>query len=280
MRVPAMLAATAALGLALVAAAPAEAIRYGTPDDGEHPYVGIMVADVLDEDGDLVPSWRCSGTLVSPTVFLTAGHCTFGADSVTVWFDEDVNDRDASGYPFGGETSVEGTPYTHPDYDDSAFYRHDLGIVILDEPVVLDEYAVVTEPGFWDDALAARGQDRPTFTAVGYGLQRSLPAGSGLTESSLERLQATPLRIINSDAAFGEKKVGNSVLLSNNANSGGTCSGDSGGPTFIEGTSTVVAVTSYALTPTCSGTGGVYRIDAEDDLAWLATFGIEPGQNW
>jgi secreted trypsin-like serine protease len=63
-----------------------------------------------------------------------------------------------------------------------------------------------------------------------------------------------------------------SILLSNNANTGGTCFGDSGGPNFI-GTSNVIAgVTSYGLNTACGGTGGVYRIDKADDLDWIATF--------
>ena len=44
------------------------------------------------------------------------------------------------------------------------------------------------------------------------------------------------------------------------------------GPTFIEGTSTVVAVTSFGVNSTCAGTSGVYRIDTPDDLAWLSGF--------
>ena len=65
-----------------------------------------------------------------------------------------------------------------------------------------------------------------------------------------------------------------SLLLSNNAHTGGTCFGDSGGPNFI-GTSNVVGgVTSFGLNGTCGGTGGVYRVDRSDDLTWLATFGL------
>ena len=44
---------------------------YGTDDGNGHPYVGLMVAQ--NADGN--PLWRCSGTLLSATVFLTAGHC-------------------------------------------------------------------------------------------------------------------------------------------------------------------------------------------------------------
>ena len=58
-----------------------------------------------------------------------------------------------------------------------------------------------------------------------------------------------------------------SIFLSANANTGGTCFGDSGGPNFL-GTSNVVAgVTSYGKNPTCAGQGGVYRVDKADDLA-------------
>jgi len=59
-------------------------------------------------------------------------------------------------------------------------------------------------------------------------------------------------------------------------NSGGTCFGDSGGPNFI-GTSNVIGgVTSFARNGNCAGTGGVYRVDRFDDLAWLANFDVFP----
>ena len=69
------LIALVAVLAAAVVALPASAITDGSPDGDAHPYVGLMVAQ--DADGD--PLWRCSGTLISPTLFLTAGHCTEGA---------------------------------------------------------------------------------------------------------------------------------------------------------------------------------------------------------
>jgi V8-like Glu-specific endopeptidase len=223
------------------------------------------------------PAWRCSGTLVSPDVYLTAGHCTYGADSVRVWFEENAR---ASGtlYPFGPGTSVSGTPSSHPDYDDAAFYLHDLGVVELHDEVVMDEYGAIAGPAYFDPLFTKRGPIKETFTAVGYGLQRSMPEQTGLTEARPERMQAT-VSIINQDAMFGEKKAGNSVLFTNNASTGGTCSGDSGGPIFIGDTNVIAAVTSYGVNARCAGTGGGYRIDTADDLAWLATFEIYPGEN-
>ena len=62
----------AAAALLLFAAAPVSAITYGQPDGNDHPYVGFMIFFDASE-----PGWySCSGTLLSPTVFLTAGHCT------------------------------------------------------------------------------------------------------------------------------------------------------------------------------------------------------------
>ena len=63
----------AALAIAVaIGVGPASAITDGVPDGNGHPYVGLMVAQ--DSHGN--PLWRCSGTLLSPTVYLTAGHCT------------------------------------------------------------------------------------------------------------------------------------------------------------------------------------------------------------
>ena len=77
-----LLAAVVWLLAMLLAMGPAAAITNGQPDAGRHPYVGLMVA----HDADGVPLWRCSGSLLSPTVFLTAGHCTEPpAAHVEVW---------------------------------------------------------------------------------------------------------------------------------------------------------------------------------------------------
>ncbi len=75
----------------------ASAVTDGELDGDGHPYVGLMVAQ--DADGN--PLWRCSGTLLSSTLFLTAGHCTEApAAHVEIWFDSDVESGiPANGYP-------------------------------------------------------------------------------------------------------------------------------------------------------------------------------------
>jgi secreted trypsin-like serine protease len=267
MRRPALIATLAALLLGILVAPPASAVRYGQADAGRHPYVGLLVAFV-----DGAPAWQCSGALLSPTTLLTAGHCTDGADRVVVWFEEDLRDAPAVGFPLGGRTSVPGTPLTHPGYAQETFSRHDLGVVRLDAPVRVARYASLPAAGILDRALTTRGQ-KPRFTAVGFGMQRSMPEPSG--QSLAERVRLTAdLRLVNADAAHGEQKAGNSVTLSSNAATGGTCSGDSGGPVLEQGGHVVVAVVSYALNERCAGLSGAYRVDTADDLAWLAGLGI------
>ena len=268
-------AGIAAAALVTAAASPAGAVRYGEPDAGEHPYVGLMAA--YDEAGTYL--WRCSGTLLTPTVFLTAGHCVEEpAAQAVVFFEEDLSDL-VGPIPITTPGGHLGSLEIHPDYDPDAFYTHDLGLVIFDDPVPteeVDEYGVITGPSYFDQFFAGKGKRSQTFEVVGYGLQRNMPAGSGLTEAVRIRLKAT-VQIINQDAAFGEQKAGNSVLFTNNAATGGTCNGDSGGPIFINDTNVVVAVTSYGFNARCAGVGGGYRIDQPDDQAWLASFGIVPG---
>src|SRR3970040_883759 len=113
-----LLAAIFVAGL-LITGSLVGAITNGGPDNGEHPFVGLAVFD----DANGTPMWRCSGALVSPKVFLTLGHCTAApAASATIWFEEDLQGTPDSGYPYGGRTSVDGTPYTHPQYNPNAFY--------------------------------------------------------------------------------------------------------------------------------------------------------------
>lgn len=254
----------------LMTALPALAVTNGEPDDGAHPYVGIMVAD--DATGN--PLWRCSGTLISESVFLTAGHCTESpAAKATIWFAEDIESTPdfgtPAGYPFEGD--VDGTTHTHPEYDPAAFYLYDLGVVVLDQPIDMEEYGELPDLGVLD---GIKGKDKKgALTAVGYGLQEINP--NRLT-AELDRLVAT-LDLLDTKGVFGVPK-GTSIKVSgsgvggDNSDSGGTCFGDSGGPQFLADTNVVVAVTSFGLNGNCAGTGGGYRVDQADDLDWIATF--------
>jgi hypothetical protein len=251
----------------LVTAVPVFAVTNGTPDGDAHPYVGLMVAD--DADGN--PLWRCTGTLISSTVFLTAGHCTEApAARATIWFAEDVESGiPGNGYPFDGD--VDGTAFTHPDYDPNAFFLYDLGVVVLDEPITMDEYGELPDEGVLD---GIKGKDKKgALVAVGYGLQEINP-----NRLTADRIRLTaPLDLLNTKGVFGVPegtsiKVSGSGVGGDSSGSGGTCFGDSGGPQFLADSNVVAAVTSFGVNGNCAGTGGGYRVDQADDLDWLATF--------
>lgn len=240
-------------------------ITYGELDGNRHPYVGLMVA----KNAAGQPLWRCSGTLISPTHYLTAGHCTEPpAVSAEIWFSADVTNAAANNYPNKGDVS--GKTYTHPQYDPNAFFRYDLGMVVLDKPMNMPNYGALPKQDVLDDLARRRGLKNTTFTAVGYGLQRINPV---FVEAARVRMLATPHLVqINVPGFTGDF----SMLLSNNASTGGTCFGDSGGPNFIGNSNVVGGVTSFGINGNCAGTGGVYRVDRKDDLDWLATFGLFP----
>lgn len=256
----------AAIALLTVMVMPASAITHGELDGDGHPHVGIMVA--FNADG--APLWRCSGTLLSPTVYLTAGHCVEApAAHIEIWFDSTEAEIRANGYPFGGDgMSVSGTPHPHPDYDPSAFFIRDVGVVVIDEAEAVTGLATYgTLPGLNQfDALATkRGKQVTTFTSVGYGLQYINPV---VQQADLNRMVAHPKLDQINTPGFTEDF---SMLLSNNAKTGGTCFGDSGGPNFWGDTNIVAAVTSFGIN-NCTGVGGVFRMDRSWSLEFVQGF--------
>lgn len=263
-RKPRSLVASLAAAIALMAVmiAPASAITHGQLDGNGHPHVGIMVAK--DAAGN--PLWRCSGTLLSPTLYLTAGHCTESpAASAEVWFEPDEASIRANGYPNGGATSVTGATFTHPDYNPNAFFVRDVGVVVLDTPVIRSTYGVLPGINSLDQLGTKRGQQEVWFTAVGYGLQYINPV---VQQRDLNRMVAYPkLNQINVPGFTGDF----SLLLSNNAKTGGTCFGDSGGPNFLGSSNVVAAVTSFGIN-NCTGVGGVFRMDRVWAHDWVSSF--------
>jgi len=312
------LASIAALVALALAVAPAAAVtKGGVPDAGEHPMVGQLIFYVPDALPSPYPEpggwFSCSGTLVSETVVVTAGHCTFaiGEDSVSttteddrftaddgngsggndVWFSLNEDDDHWDGWPEtfdedgelnfptqaaryearhdfleGNSLWVRATSFPHPEYDDRVFFHHDAGVIVLDEEQD-GPFATIAEEDYLQKYAGRRNEHR--FEVVGYGLEKVLPFEDLGGDT---RMKAEP-RLLN----LRSNPKDAYIQLSNNPVTGGTCFGDSGGPTFDTTDSLLlVAVTSFGYSPNCTGVGGAYRLDQPDDLEFLAEFGITP----
>ncbi len=245
-----------------VGALPTAAITGGELDGEGHPNVGLMIADI---DGE--PEWRCSGTLIAPRVFLTAGHCVGdGATAARVWFDTDLTDNEE--YPYGGETSIEGTPVPHPEYSWGDSDPHDVGLVILDEAVTEFEPAMLPDP----DLLAQLKKDRILEGGYKDGVYfRSVGYGGTLASWPPPELAFDFIRRVSESEYVSLTKV--HLHLSQKAvfDESGSCFGDSGGPVFWvdpEGNEIIVAVTSTGDAQ-CVATGLNYRVDVPETLAWI-----------
>ncbi|MFL5530023.1 MAG: S1 family peptidase [Gemmatimonadaceae bacterium] len=235
-------------------------ITNGSLDGNAHPATVLIV---MDEKG--IPSWLCSGTLIAPKVVLTAGHCAGEPGEFTgirIYTESNVDDGN-NNFPYAGQNSVEAASWrAHPQYTSSAFFVHDVGVITLKKAVNLSasQYGKLPSVNQLD---ALQPGSSTVFTAVGYGLQRINPV---FIQQDLVRMTAQPHLVqINTPGFTGDF----SLLLSNNASTGGTCFGDSGGPNYLGSSNVIAGVTSFGLNGTCGGTGGVFRLDRQNVLDFV-----------
>ena len=258
--------AIGSLASMLLATAPAMAITGGSPDT-VHTNVGLVRFTTADG------RFRCSGTLISPTVVLTAGHCTEGpATNVMVSFNDTLaldplapnitpEERAARAANY-----ITGTAHPDPGWDGKLQFskQHDQGVVVLDAPATSKWPNIVPAPlppvGYLD--TNAGQLKNGTFTLVGYGVKIG----------EKKALVVVPVR---SSTTSYLKNVGDEVITfqinDRDAKAGGgSCFGDSGGAVFFNGF--VLGDASYVNSLTCNALGSYQRDDTPYSRNFLDQF--------
>jgi trypsin len=262
MRRVALVLAVMALAI-LVASGVARAIINGKPDGNRHPYVGALVTDL---DGANLPI--CTGTLISPRVFLTAGHCTdYIRDEGLPTFVSFDPTFDQSSRLVGGRS------YVHPRYRQvpgnglPEFDAYDVGVVVLKRPVTTAK----GDGRLPRAGLVERLERGKLLTAVGYGAS-GFEVGGGQPRPVYRdvRYRAT-VKLIST-----ENRVADMFVKLSGASAGrggeGTCFGDSGGPIFMPNQRTVVANNSFVTNFRCAGVTYAQRMDLPPVLRWVRSF--------
>jgi secreted trypsin-like serine protease len=232
----------------LCAASPAAAITNGTPDGNKHPNVGGLVAPEPYSDGTWI---YCSGTLISPTVFLTAAHCGEDGERVAVTFDTAYQEGDKLYY---------GTFEADPLYNQSQSDPHDIAVVVLDQPVRGITPAELPEA----DSLSNLSGSQ-TFTSVGYGAYE-VTKGPGGHQYLYNDVRMVATGTLNSTNPSWLR-----ISMNPSTGNGGTCYGDSGGPNFLGSTNIVAAITITG-DAVCRSTNVDYRLDTASARAFLANY--------
>jgi V8-like Glu-specific endopeptidase len=242
------LAALAALTAALITPASAGAITNGTADGNRHPNVGGLVSPTQYSDGTWI---YCSGTLISPTVFLTAAHCADVSDRVLVTFDPAYR---------AGDKVYSGTFHGDPLYNQAQSDPHDIAVVVLEHAVKGITPATLPKANSLSSLSGSQ-----QFTSVGYGAYE-VTNGPGGHQYLYNDVRGVATGTLNST-----NKSWLRISMNPSTGNGGTCYGDSGGPNFLGSTGIVAAVTITG-DAVCRSTNVDYRLDTASARAFLSPY--------
>jgi hypothetical protein len=269
--------ALAAGALALTACHDPAAPRVAAPDGvrgiqggsyagTSYPSVGALLFDydgngTIDGDDEF-----CTGSLVAPDVFLTAGHCivTPWTSASSQWYVSFAPDL----YARNIKVIAAASAVVDPQYagQGGTANLHDLALVFLPQGATRGMTPLKLPPAGYLDALAAKGElSKAMFVNVGYGVsanrtgvpQYGYDGRKGVSKSEFMGLQPTWLGLLMNAAATGE---------------GGDCYGDSGGPKFLDGRPDMVLATVTTGDYVCRATTWDWRLDTPEARGFLGTY--------
>lgn len=249
----------------------AAAITYGFIDSS-NTFANTGAFIVKDPaNGQIFPI--CSGTMITPNVFLTASHCT-------AFFTQELAPQGMVAYvsldgliPFGAASSNNtkllsvAHVVTNPNYNQSQSDSGDIGVLILTKNVRGVTPATLPACGLLDQLSAQNGLKTATFTNAGYGLQNRVVGGGVPFFQDLN-----PVPRMFSFSSFNSLNGGYLRLSQNpSTGNGGTCFGDSGGPNFmmLDGRQLIVSITITGDS-VCRSTNVDYRLDIPSAQSFLA----------
>ena len=250
------------------------AIVFGAPDVA-NTYSNVGAFIIQAPNGRIYSI--CSGTLIAPTVFLTAAHCTAYFEAVLAPEGYTAYVSFSNVLAWGSMTDAAAIAslipvtdiVTNPDYSQRQSDVGDLGVLILATAPTGITPATLPTLGILDELAAQNGLKGATFIVAGYGVQDRVvgdgppfftdanPAYRGYAVESFLALNKGYLRL-SQNPATGDA---------------GACYGDSGGPNFlsVDGQLVLVAVTVTGDAP-CRATNVVYRLDTVSAQTFLAPY--------